>query len=230
VAGPIGAAAGCLVTGRLRVAVVLRRVVDFRPVVLRRTVDFRPVVLRRAVVFRRVVFRRPVDFRPVVFLRAVVFRRVVLRRAVDFRPVVFRRVVLFRLRVAAAFFAAALLVADLRRRVAAAFFAAVERDVRLLAVAMNASFLVTNSYHGWSEANNPDQLSADPSRAAASGSDAACRCMSRHGSPERPSRRNRLRTEKRVGLMRPSSSHLTGVATGAPGRARTAYGGTAVCP
>ncbi len=55
--------------------------------------------------------------------------------------------------------------------------------------------------------------------------------MSAHGSPLAPSRLSTLFTFHRSGrsLESDSSSHSIGVATGAPGRGRTAYGGIAVC-
>ena len=55
--------------------------------------------------------------------------------------------------------------------------------------------------------------------------------MSAQGSPFALSRRVMLPTFQRSGrsLESDSSSQSMGVATGAPGRARTAYGGTAVC-
>ena len=80
----------------LRLAVVLRRAVDFRAVVLRRAVDFRAVVLRRVVVLflvaaplRAAVLRRAV----VLFLVTAALRAAVLRRVVEepaFRVVLFR--------------------------------------------------------------------------------------------------------------------------------------------
>ena len=58
----------------------------------------------------------------------------------------------------------------------------------------------------------------------------ACRRTSAHGHSRRASRRRTEVIVNCAGFTRDSSSHVIGVETGAPGRARTAYAGTAVWP